>query len=59
MDDNFFGFPLVFGSLFVNDSDAGDYFLSLPEETQQALMNEEIHSAKDLHDCVERLKLKE
>jgi len=47
------------GSLFNENPDTKEYFLSLPEETQQALINQEIHSSEDLNDCIERLKMKE
>ncbi len=33
--------------------------MSLPEATQQALIRESNHSHEDLHDCVERYRLKE
>ena len=59
LDNNFYGYPLALGLLFNNDPDSSDYFFSLPEETQQALIQEDIHSSGDLHDCVERYKLKE
>lgn len=59
LDSNFYGYPLALGLLFDNDSASEEYFLSLPEETQKALISEDIHSADDLHDCVERLKMKE
>lgn len=59
MDNNFYGFPVAFGSFFNSDTESRDYFFSLPEETQQALIKEDIQSSKDLHDCVERYKLKE
>lgn len=59
MDNNYFAYPIGLGLLFDKDSGSRDYFLSLPEETQQALISEDIHSSGDLHDCVQRLKLKE
>ncbi len=59
MDNTFYGYPLAFGWLFNSNAGLKDYFLSLPEETQQALINEDIHSAEDLYDCIDRFKLKE
>ena len=59
LDDTFYGFPVALGFLFNSDHDLRDYFFSLPEETQQALIQEDIHSSDDLHDCIERYKLKE
>jgi hypothetical protein len=58
-DNIFLGYPIALGTLFDHDSDFRDYFLSLPEETQKALINESIHSANDLHDCVEKFQMKE
>lgn len=58
--DNFYiGYPIAMSALFQKQPDLEQYFLSLPEETQKALIKEDIHSSGDLHDCVERFKLKE
>jgi len=48
LDNNFYGYPLALGLLFNNDPNSRDY-----------LIQEDIHSSGDLHDCVERYKLKE
>ena len=57
--NGFYGYPIALGFLFDHDSESKDYFMSLPEEVQQALINEDIHSSYDLHDYVERLRMKE
>ena len=59
LDNGFYGYPIGLGLLFNENPDTKEYFLSLPEETQQALINQEIHSSEDLNDCIERLKMKE
>ena len=51
-------YSLAFQQLFNNNSDLEKYFLSLPEDTQKALINEDLHSERDLRDCIERYKLK-
>lgn len=45
--------------MFDRDPDLKDYFFALPDETQQAILKEDVHSEKDFYDCVERMKLKE
>lgn len=58
--DNFYlGYPIAMAALFKSEPDLEKYFLSLPEETQKALISEDIHSPGDLHDCIEQFKLKE
>ena len=52
------GYPYALGILFDRDSETRDYFYSLPEETQLSLINREIHSSEELHDLVEKIKLK-
>jgi hypothetical protein len=52
------GYPFALGLIFDRDSETRDYFYSLPEETQLALINEDIHSSEELHDRVEKMKLK-
>lgn len=59
MFNQYYGLPLAFGVLFQNEPDYKDYFFSLPEETQKALISEDLHSPDDLRDCIERYKLKE
>lgn len=53
-----FVYPIAFQQLFSNNSNIEKYFLSLPEDTQKALLSEDIHSEDDLRDCIERYKLK-
>ena len=50
---NFVGFPLA-GEFFYDDDTA--YFNSLPEDLQRELLAHDIHSRKEFHDCVQRLK---
>ena len=59
MDNPFYAFPIGFGAIFRSDPDLEEYFFKLPEETQQELIDEDIHSARDLRDCIERYKQKE
>ncbi len=56
---NGFMMPVGIQQFFNGDSDLEGYFYSLPEETQKAIINEDIHSEKSLRDCIERYKLKE
>lgn len=58
-DNDFSVLHPIFRQLFDEDPYLEDYFLSLPEETQQALLREDIQSEKDLRDCVEQNRLKE
>jgi len=53
-----FMYPLAFQQLFNDDSDLERYFLSLPEDTQKALIREDIHSEDDLRDCIKKYMLK-
>lgn len=53
-----FVYPVAFQELFNSDSNIEKYFLSLPEDTQKALLSEDIHSEGDLRDCIEKYKLK-
>lgn len=53
------GFALARYYFPEEDSSTGEYFMSLPEATQQALIRESTRSHEDLHDCVERYRLKE
>lgn len=50
---NFAGFPLA--KEFSYDDDAA-YFDSLPEDLQRKLLAQDIHSGKEFHECVQRLK---
>lgn len=59
LNNQFYAYPVALGALFEDDTSSRDYFYSLPEETQQALIRENIHTAQDLHECVQRFKLKE
>ncbi len=52
-------YPFAFQKFFRNDSDLENYFLSLSEDTQKEILREDIHSEKDLHDCIEKYKLKQ
>lgn len=56
---NAYAMPFGMSRLFEDSPDLKDYYFSLPEEAQQAILNEDIHSEKDFHDCVEKLKRKE
>lgn len=56
---NFYGVPFGMGRLFDRNRDLSDYYYSLPDETQRAILREDIRSEKDFYDCVERLKMKE
>lgn len=52
-------YPLAFQEFFANDSHLENDFLSMPEDAQRAILREEIRSEADLHDCIERYKLKQ
>jgi len=56
---NFYSIPYGMSQMFDRDPDLKDYFFALPDETQQAILKEDVHSEKDFYDCVERMKLKE
>lgn len=59
MNDSFysyFGFPI--GLALMEDEDEKT-FLSLPEETQQELLNRKFGSEQALHDRLEELKKRE
>ena len=58
-DNDFSMLHPIFQQLFDDDPYLEDYFHSLPEETQQALLREDIHSEKDLRNCVEQNRLNE
>lgn len=59
MDDFFYSLPIGFGALFQTDPDLKNYFFSLPDETQRALIREDIHSCDDLRDCMDQYRQKE
>ena len=55
----YYGIPSAMSQIFDKDPKLRDYYFSLPDETQQAILREDVHSEKDFYDCVEKLKLKE
>ncbi|WP_101697597.1 hypothetical protein [Clostridium minihomine] len=59
MEDGLSAFPVGFLQFFESDRVLKDYFLGLPEEDQQALLREEMHSAQDLYECIARHKMKQ
>ncbi|HEX2985663.1 MAG TPA: hypothetical protein VHO71_02495 [Caproiciproducens sp.] len=59
MDNLYYGLPFGIGLLLRNDSELERYFFELDEETQQALIKEDIRSSDDLRNCIERYRLKE
>ncbi len=52
-------FPIAFREFFDGDAGMKDDFLSLPEDAQKQILREEFRTGADLHDCIERFKLKQ
>lgn len=52
-------FPIAFREFFDRDAGMKDDFLSLPEDAQKQILREEFRTGADLHDCIERFKLKQ
>jgi hypothetical protein len=59
LENHSYGYPQALEMLFDENPDTKIYFLSLPSEIQQALLNEEIHSGESMYNCIARLKVKE
>lgn len=57
--DNNFAFPIAFGALLNSDPEMERYFFQLPEEVQQQLLKDDVHSDQDLRDRIEEYRLKQ
>ena len=59
MDNIFFTgqFPYMYSRFFNNTPDLQDYFLSLPEDAQRAILSKDIQTEDELRDCITQYKL--
>lgn len=56
---DFYTIPFGLSQVFDREPNLRDYYFSLPDEAQQAVLREDIHSDREFYDCVKRLKMKE
>lgn len=55
---NYSGLPLALATMFHENEADRALFDSLPEQTQQRLLQESIQTPQDLHECLRRLEQK-
>lgn len=52
-------YPYMYSRFFNSTPDLQDYFLSLPEDTQQAILGRDIQTEDELRDSIMECKLRE